>query len=88
MAKEIISSKLDLPRDVIMDIPKIIITGNSEITIENHKGIVIFSENQVKVNSGIGLVSIYGNNFEIIFMGGTTIVIGGKFKSVIYESGR
>lgn len=84
-AKEIIVDKLDLPRDIILNVPKIIVTGDSEITIENHKGVVAFSENQVKVNSGIGLISIYGSNFEIIFMGGTTIVIGGKFKSVIYE---
>lgn len=88
VAKEIIVDKLDLPRDIILDVPKIIVTGDSEITIENHKGVVVFSENQVKVSSGIGLISIYGSNFEIIFMGGTTIVIGGKFKSVIYESGK
>lgn len=82
--KEGIANKLDLPRDIILNMPKITVTGDNEIIIENHKGIVVFSESEVKVNSGIGLISIYGVNFEILFMGGSTITVGGKFKSIIY----
>lgn len=84
-AKESIANKLDLPRDIILNMPKITVTGENEIIIENHKGVVLFEENQVKVNSGVGLISIQGNRFEILFMGGSTITIGGKFKSIVYE---
>ncbi len=84
--KQNIAEKLDLPRDIILNMPKIIVTGDSEIIIENHRGIVVFTETQVRVNSGMGLISIYGANFEILFMGGATITVGGKFKSIIYEA--
>ena len=40
--REILVDKFDLPAEIVMDIPKIIITGNKEITIENHKGISSF----------------------------------------------
>ena len=40
--KEVISKKLDIPKDVILDVPKIIVIGRNEITIENHKGIMVF----------------------------------------------
>jgi len=83
--KQNIADKLDLPRDIILNMPKIIVTGDNEIIIENHKGVVLFGENQVRVNSGVGLISIYGSRFEILFMGGSTITIGGKFKSIAYE---
>jgi sporulation protein YqfC len=83
--KQNIADKLDLPRDIILNMPKITVTGDNEIIIENHKGVVLFVENQVKVNSGVGLISIYGSRFEILFMGGSTITIGGKFKSIAYE---
>lgn len=83
--KQNIADKLDLPRDIILNMPKITVTGDNEIIIENHKGVVLFGENQVKVNSGVGLISIYGSRFEILFMGGSTITIGGKFKSIAYE---
>lgn len=81
-----IAQKLDLPRDIVLDMPCITITGDNEISIENHKGVIIFEEKQVKINSEVGFVSIFGNDFEILFMGGSTITIGGKFKSVVYES--
>lgn len=84
-AKNNLAEKLDLPRDLVLDLPKIVITGNSEIIIENHKGIIIFDERQVKINSRIGLVSIYGRDFEIRFLGGSTIMLKGIFKSVVYE---
>lgn len=84
-AKEVIAEKLDFPRDVILNIPKITITGDNEITIENHKGIILFNDEEVKINSGVGLISINGRRFEIRFIGGSTITITGKFKSVTYE---
>ncbi|MEW9097262.1 MAG: sporulation protein YqfC [Clostridiaceae bacterium] len=83
--KSNVIDKLDLPRDVVLDLPKIIVTGNNEITIENHKGIIIFDERQVKINTRVGLVNIYGEELEILFLGGSTISLRGKFKSVVYE---
>ncbi|MBP2033039.1 sporulation protein YqfC [Clostridium algifaecis] len=83
--KQNIADKLDLPRDIILNMPKIEITGDNEIVIENHKGIALFDKHNVKINSGVGLISIYGDEFEVLFMGGSTITIGGKFKSIVYE---
>ena len=83
--KEIIAEKLNLPKDIILNIPRIIVTGDNEIYIENHKGIVLFEENEVKVNSSVGMFSIKGSRFEILFIGGSTITISGKFKSIEYE---
>lgn len=83
--KEILAEHLELPRDVMLNVPKITITGDNEITIENHKGIILFEDKQVKVNSRVGLISIFGSGFEILFIGGSTVTISGKFKSVVYE---
>ncbi|MBV4419372.1 sporulation protein YqfC [Clostridium tyrobutyricum] len=83
--KQNIADKLELPRDIILNMPKIQVTGDNEIIIENHKGIVLFDKSIVKINSGVGLISIYGDNFEVLFMGGSTITVGGKFKSIAYE---
>lgn len=83
--KENISQKLELPRDIILDLPKITVMGDNEIIIENHKGVILFDEKQVKINSGVGLISINGSNFEILFMGGSTLILSGGFRSIIYE---
>lgn len=83
--KEVFAEKLDLPRDLILNIPKITITGDNQITIENHKGVILFEEKEIKINSNVGVITIYGDRFEILFMGGSTLTLNGKFKSVIYE---
>lgn len=83
--KETLAERLDLPRDIVLNIPKIIITGDNEITIENHKGVILFEEKEIKINSNVGFITIYGSGFEILFMGGSTLTVVGKFKSVVYE---
>ncbi|MBB6624300.1 sporulation protein YqfC [Clostridium gasigenes] len=84
-SREIIIEKFDLPKDVILDVPKIIVIGDREITIENHKGIIVFERNIIKINSRFGPITINGENFEILYIGSSTTTISGKFKSIAYE---
>lgn len=83
--KAILIEKLDLPKDVVLDVPKIIVIGKEEITIENHKGILTFDENEIRINSKSGPLSIKGENFEILYIATSTITISGKFASISYE---
>ncbi|WP_461205587.1 sporulation protein YqfC [Clostridium sp. DL1XJH146] len=84
-AVEEIARKLDIPKEIVMDLPKITITANREIFIENHKGIILFEEDMIKVNSNTGVIIINGNKLRIEYLEGKTIVVSGKFSSVIYE---
>lgn len=83
--KEKLLNRLDFPSDISLDLPKIIVVGNREITIENHRGIMAFETNMVKINSRIGAITINGENFEILFIGETTITISGIFTGISYE---
>lgn len=83
--KEVISEKLNIPRELSLDVPKIIVIGYSDITIENHKGIIAFDVNEIKINSRVGAIKIQGSNFEILYIGGDTISIRGSFKAIVYE---
>ena len=82
--KNIVTKELDLPVEVIDGLPKINIIGNSEITIENHKGILSFDKDNTKIKTNIGILNIQGDEIEIVFIGGSTITIAGKFKSLGY----
>lgn len=83
--KESMITKLDLPREMILDLPKVTIISNSEFSIENHKGVIYFGENEIRIRTSIGIVNILGSNFEIVFVGGSTIALSGKFKSVVFK---
>lgn len=83
--KEKLADKLDIPRDILLNMPKITVIGNEEITIENHQGILKFCEEFIKIKCCYGNMYVNGDNLQIIFISGKTIVLGGKFKSVEYE---
>ena len=84
-SREIIAETFDLPKDIVLNVPKITIIGNDEITIENNKGIILFYRNVIKVNTKVKAINIEGENFEILYIGDSTITISGKFKSISYE---
>ena len=84
-SREILVEKLELPKDVILNLPKITIIGDEEITIENHKGIILFERNIIKINTKVKVIDIEGENFEILYIGDSTITISGKFISISYE---
>lgn len=83
--KRVLVEKLELPKDVILDVPKIIVIGRNEITIENHKGIILFEEGLIKINTSFGPLRIEGRQFEILYIATATITISGYFNSIKYE---
>lgn len=82
--KNKVSEEFNIPKEIILDLPKIVITGKGEITIENHKGIVQFSKECIKLNSKIGVINIQGKEFEICYIGDKTIIISGSFQGVYF----
>lgn len=80
--KETISNVFDLPKDIIMDVSKIIIIGDSQVSIENHKGIIEYSEEQIRINSGNGIITINGSNMNIKTILQEEIVIEGEIEGV------
>lgn len=83
--KNNILEKIDLPKEILLNLPKITVVGKSEIYIENHNGIESFEREFIKVNTNIGIVKIEGEDFEILYIASETIVLSGKFKSISYE---
>lgn len=86
IVREKIVDTLELPVDVALNLPKIVILAKKEITVENHKGIVRFSNTELVVNTSLGHLIIEGDNFEIAFVGGATITLKGNFKGVVYDN--
>ncbi len=63
--KSRISDSLELPKEVILNIPVLKVVGKNDIYIENHKGIVEYSSELLRINSEIGIIKIVGKNLYI-----------------------
>jgi sporulation protein YqfC len=63
--KESISELLELPKDIILDLPRITMIGNLQIYIENHKGILEYSNQRIRIHTKNGTLRIIGKNLQI-----------------------
>jgi len=79
-----ISDALELPKDITLDIPKITMIGAESVTIENHKGIISYSDNQIRINTGSGILTISGQKLAIKSIIQEEIIITGQLNNIGY----
>ncbi|GFN34703.1 sporulation protein YqfC [Tepidimicrobium xylanilyticum] len=77
-----ISEALEFPKDVVMDLPKITVIGNIQVNISNHKGIVEYTQETLRVNSSIGLIRITGTDMELKTILSEEIIVKGNIEGI------
>lgn len=60
--KNVFTKILEIPREVMTDLPLISMTGNEELTIESYKGVIEYSEERIRINTAKGIVKIDGRS--------------------------
>jgi len=73
------------PEGVLSDMPRIEFFGASRCDIDNFKGLLDFSESEVRVNTSGGIVHLAGRNLEIAVVTDESVVITGKIASLGFE---
>ena len=80
--REKAAQMFDLPADVIAGVPKLEVVGDREFRMENHRGILSCSGEEIHISGGIYLVKISGHNLEVRAMTGLEVLITGKIDAV------
>lgn len=80
-----VAEAAELPKDVILNVPFITLTGNIEIMIENHKGILSYHSEEVKIATKCGLFYVTGANLVINYYRDREIKINGRIKQVYFS---
>lgn len=75
---------LELPAEVTLDLPKIVLTGNTGMTIENHKGIVEYRPERVRMATTIGLLVVDGKDLSVDDVGKEIILVQGEVRSLTF----
>ncbi|MFC0188137.1 sporulation protein YqfC [Fictibacillus aquaticus] len=77
--------KMDLPADVVMDLPRITMIGQLHIYIENHRGVLAFSNEELKLKLKQGVLVIEGEGFLIKTVMPEEILLEGKISGVRFS---
>ena len=82
---ETIADAWGVPKDVIMNIPRLTISGDKEIYIENHKGVLTYTDGEIRISTAMGIVMIRGKNLVIQRIRLEDVLISGVFAGVEYQ---
>lgn len=75
---------LEIPKDLVLDLPKVTIIGRNELYLENHRGIIEYGLERLRVNLSRGFLEIEGKNLEINALMPEEMKIVGEIKSIKY----
>jgi sporulation protein YqfC len=78
------AKKMDLPQDVMMDLPRITMIGQIHIYVENHRGLLSFTDKELRLLLKQGQLLIKGKGFVIKTILPEEILLQGKIDQVIY----
>jgi sporulation protein YqfC len=82
----VLKEMFDLPAEVILDLPLIIMVGQGEFYLENHKGIALYQSDLIKIRVKSALLAIKGTNLKIENIKSDTLQITGNIVDLSYES--
>ncbi|MBB6285021.1 MULTISPECIES: sporulation protein YqfC [Geobacillus] len=82
--KRWMAEKLELPADIMMDLPRITMVGQIHIYIENHRGLLTFSDKELRLLLRNGQLLVRGEQFVIKTILPEEILLEGKISQVVY----
>lgn len=81
------SDVLDLPQDVIFDLPRVIMIGNLQLYVENHRGVRSFTGDKLSLDLSVGRLEIAGRDLVIRAILSEEVFIEGTIEDVRYVTG-
>lgn len=82
--REQVAKNLDIPTELISNVPVIKLTGNKEINIENFISLVEYTPQKIRLNTRCGLLIIDGVALEAKRMTAEHILIKGTILQVAF----
>lgn len=74
-----------LPKDVVLKAPIVTITGQMEVTVENYRGILEYTDQMVRIQTKIGRIKIIGKRLLIPYYTEDEMKITGYIIEIEYQ---
>lgn len=76
---------LEMPSDIMLDLPKLILIGQKELWVENHRGIIEYSPTVIRVNSTVGQITVKGTGLMLKTLKSDQMLVQGTISGVAIE---
>lgn len=79
------SSIFELPEEIVLDSPLIMMVGSRKLYIENHKGIARYQPDLIKIRIKSGIFVLEGSKMEIEELESEKLYISGKIGKIMIK---
>jgi sporulation protein YqfC len=83
--KNKIAKALDIPKDLLFDLPRVTMIGNVQLYVENHIGLLEFSDTRIRLHTKSGNIYVYGSSLIIRSVMFREILIEGIIENVKWK---
>lgn len=83
--KKGIAEVFDIPKDIVLNLPRIVIIGQLQIYIENHDGVQEFKDDFIKLRVPQGIIEIKGSNLVIRNIYSEDLILDGEITSIEFK---
>lgn len=75
---------LELPKEILLNLPLISLIGREEVTIENYKGILAYGEDTVRIGTAAGILHLRGQELSIKELTAECLVVTGRIEGLSF----
>lgn len=77
-----VTEALELPKEIMLNLPLISLIGQEEVTIENYKGILEYDEAQVRIGTAAGILWLQGKGLCLKQLSAECMVVTGRIEKL------
>ena len=74
------------PPETVAKMPRIVLTGDRELLVEQHKGLFSYDTDRIRIRTTRGLLTVTGEKLTIVYFGTQDLLISGKIFCMQLES--
>ncbi|NLB82190.1 MAG: sporulation protein YqfC [Clostridiaceae bacterium] len=80
--REKLAELFEMPKEVVLDTPKVTIYNNNQLCIENHGGIIEYTDEHISLKTIEKTISINGKNLELRVITDIDVQIEGEISKI------
>ena len=75
---------LEIPEDILLNLPRVVMVGNVHVYIENHKGVIEYTSEKLRVAVNSGEIKITGEDFFLKTILPDELSLEGKIDTLVF----
>lgn len=82
-----LTQALEIPPEVLVNVPRVEVVGHLQFRIENHRGIAYYQPHRVVLNTPDGRLIVNGQDLVIGWIDRHELLVTGRVRSLVFREG-